>query len=76
MPVSYTHLDVYKRQELYINFLCEPRVAADNIEYIGYSTPNKAAFELRDEEVQNDPVCYPPPEVLENTCLLYTSRGV
>ena len=53
--------------ELYINFLCEPRVAADNIEYIGYSTPNKAAFELLDEEVQNDPVCYPPPEVLENT---------
>ena len=53
--------------EMYINFLCEPQVAADNITYIGYSTPNKAAFELLDPEIQADPVSYPPAEVLENT---------
>lgn len=53
--------------EMYINFLCEGQVAADNIDYIGYSTPNKAAFALLDPEVQEDPVRYPPQEVLENT---------
>lgn len=34
--------------EMYINFLCEPEVAAQNIEFIGYSTPNLAAYELLD----------------------------
>lgn len=53
--------------EMYINFLCEGRVAADNITYIGYSTPNKAAFVLLDEEIRNNPVSYPPDELLENT---------
>lgn len=53
--------------EMYINFLCEGQVAADNIGYIGYSTPNKAAFALLDPEAQEDPVRYPPQEVLKNT---------
>lgn len=53
--------------EMYINFLCEPDVAAANIDYIGYSTPNIAAFELLDEEVSSDPISYPPQEILEKT---------
>lgn len=53
--------------EMYINFLCEGDVAAQNIEYIGYSTPNSAAFALLDPETQNNPVSYPPQEILENT---------
>ena len=28
----------------FINFLCDPEVAAKNSEYIGYSTPNKEAL--------------------------------
>lgn len=53
--------------EMYINFLCEPQVAAANIEYIGYSTPNLAAFDLLDEEIQQDEITYPSAEILEKT---------
>lgn len=45
--------------EMYINFMCEPDIAYANIDYICYSTPHSAAFEMLDEEVQNDPVSYP-----------------
>ncbi|WP_312644447.1 spermidine/putrescine ABC transporter substrate-binding protein [Hydrogenoanaerobacterium sp.] len=57
--------------EMYINFLCEPEVAAANIEYIGYSTPNTAAFELLDEETRNNPICYPPEEIMEKAEFFY-----
>ena len=50
---------------MYINFLCEPEVAAANIEYICYSTPNSAAYELLDEETANSPISYPPQEILD-----------
>lgn len=51
---------------MYINFLCEAEVAAANIEYIGYSSPNHAAMELLDEEVRTNPVAYPPQKILDN----------
>lgn len=50
--------------EMYINFMCEPAVGAANCEYIGYSTPNLAAFDLLDEEITSNPVAYPPEAVL------------
>ena len=53
--------------EMYINFMCEAEVAAANIEYIGYSTPNQAAFELLDEEIRTNPISYPDDELLVNT---------
>ncbi|MDD3193724.1 MAG: spermidine/putrescine ABC transporter substrate-binding protein [Oscillospiraceae bacterium] len=53
--------------EMYINFLCEPEVAAANIDFIGYSTPNLAAYELLDEEMQQNAIAYPSQEVLDNT---------
>ncbi len=53
--------------EMYINFLCEPEVAAQNIEFIGYSTPNLAAYELLDEDMQQNEIAYPRQEVLSNT---------
>lgn len=53
--------------EMYINFLCEPVVAMENSLYIGYSTPNTAAKALLPEEVRNNPIAYPAPEVLANT---------
>ena len=52
--------------EMYINFLCEPEVAYHNINYIGYSTPNIAAYEMLDDEVKNDGFSYPDVEYLEN----------
>jgi len=52
--------------EMYINFMCEAEVAAANIEYIGYSTPNAAAYALLDEETQNNPISYPDEALKEN----------
>lgn len=53
--------------EMYINFMCEPMVAYANIDYICYSTPHSAAFDMLDEEVQADAVSYPTDEQLQNT---------
>lgn len=53
--------------EMYINFLNEPQVAADNIQYIGYSTPNLAAFELLPDEIKNNPIIYPPDWVIDSS---------
>lgn len=50
--------------EMYINFMCEPDIAYANIDYICYSTPHSAAFEMLDEEVQNNPVSYPDEELI------------
>ena len=49
---------------MYINFLCEPEIAAANIETIGYSTPNSAAYLLLDEETRNSPISYPSEEIM------------
>lgn len=51
--------------EMYINFMCEPDIAYSTTEYIGYSTPNQAAFDMLDEEEQTDEVAYPDDEFLE-----------
>lgn len=54
--------------EMYINFMCEPDIAYSNIDYICYSTPHSAAFEMLDEEVRENPVSYPDDEyIAENT---------
>lgn len=53
--------------EMYINFLCEPEVAAANAEYIGYSTPNWGALEYLDEEITDDPIAYPSGDIIANT---------
>lgn len=51
--------------EKLINFLLDAEVGKQNTEYIGYSTPNKASFELLDEETQNNKTAYPNQEVLD-----------
>ncbi|MEG1777646.1 MAG: extracellular solute-binding protein, partial [Angelakisella sp.] len=50
--------------EMYINFLLEPEIGLANIEYIGYSTPNDAVYELLDEETKNSPISYPDDETI------------
>ena len=52
--------------ELFINFLCDPEIAAGNMEWIGYGTPLTAAKEYMDPEVISDPVTYPSDTVLAN----------
>ncbi len=53
--------------EAYINFLCDPEIAAANMDYVGYSTPETAAKELLPEEVQNNEIYYPPQEILDRS---------
>ncbi len=54
--------------EMYINFMCEPDVAYATTSYIGYSTPNSAAFDMLDDEVKNDGISYLSDEYInENT---------
>jgi spermidine/putrescine transport system substrate-binding protein len=50
--------------EKFIDFMCEAEIAAANSEFIGYSTPNAAAYELLDEDLKNDEIPYPDDEVL------------
>lgn len=56
-----------KEAEMFINFLLDPENAKVNVEYIGYSTPNKAAYEILDDEMKNDPIAYPSEEVLDKS---------
>jgi len=51
--------------ESFINFMLDPENAVTNIEYVGYSTPNKAALEMLDEEIRNNPVAYPKKSLLD-----------
>jgi spermidine/putrescine transport system substrate-binding protein len=53
--------------EMFINFMCEPRVSAENCSYIGYSTPISAAKDLMDAEVVENEVAYPDSETLANS---------
>ena len=53
--------------EMFINFMCEPRVSAENCGYIGYSTPISAAKDLMDEEMVSNKIAYPDSEILENS---------
>lgn len=53
--------------EMYINFMCEPDIAYANIDYICYSTPHSAAYDMLDEDVRENPVSYPDDELLNNT---------
>jgi len=57
--------------EKFIDYLCRPDVAVQNTEYIGYSTANKAALELLDDEMKNDPVYWPSDEELANCEVFY-----
>lgn len=50
--------------EAFINFLCEPEVAAANCEYICYSTPESAAKELLPDEMKDSSIAYPDAETI------------
>ena len=53
--------------EKFINFLCRPDIALKNFEYITYPTPNKGAFELLDEDLQNNKAVFPDIDSLNNS---------
>lgn len=55
---------------LFIDYLMRAEIAKVNTEFIGYSTPNKAAFALLDTEWQNDPV-YQPTQAEIDRCEIH-----
>lgn len=57
-----------KEAELFINFMCEPEIAAMNADTVGYATPNKEAEKLLDPDITSNTLVYPEDEYLkENT---------
>jgi spermidine/putrescine transport system substrate-binding protein len=49
----------------FINFVLDAKIAAQNTEYVSYSTPNKEALKHMPEEMVNDQRFYPPAELTE-----------
>lgn len=49
----------------FINYILRPDVVAPITDYVAYANPNKAANELIDEEILNDPAIYPTAEVMD-----------
>ena len=50
--------------EAFINFLCNPEICGQNLEYLGYSAPISEAKNNMDPEVAESEVAYPSDETL------------
>ncbi|MBB5325124.1 spermidine/putrescine transport system substrate-binding protein [Anoxybacillus tepidamans] len=50
----------------FINFMLDPKHAAQNAEYVGYSTPNKKALEYLPKEIVGDKRFYPDFDSIEH----------
>lgn len=48
----------------FIDYMLRPEVAKLAVEEIGYATPNLTARGMLDESIRNDPVIFPPAEVV------------
>lgn len=56
----------FKAIYAFLNFMMEPKNAAQNAEYVGYATPNAAAKKLLPKSVQNDRQFYPDDETMKH----------
>ncbi|CAM2931830.1 spermidine/putrescine ABC transporter substrate-binding protein [Hathewaya histolytica] len=56
-----------KEAEMFINFMTEAEISKKNVEYIGYSTPNKEAQKLLPKEIIENPTAYPSDEVIKKS---------
>ena len=52
--------------EAYINFLCQPEISGENLDYLGYSTPISKAKEYMDPDTTASEIAYPSEEILQN----------
>ena len=60
IPADAPHAD---NAHKFIDFMLRPDIAAANTNYVFYASGNKAALDLIDPEVRNDPAIYPPAEI-------------
>jgi spermidine/putrescine transport system substrate-binding protein len=49
----------------FINFVLDPRVAAELTEYIYFLCPNEVSYQYLSKETRADPILLPPPEMAE-----------
>ena len=49
----------------FINFVLDPHVAAELTEFIYFLCPNEVSYQYLAPEVREDPILFPPPEVVE-----------
>ena len=56
----------YDEAYAFINFMLDPKNAAQNAEYIGYSTPNDVAKELLPDNIKNNVAFYPQEKTIAN----------
>lgn len=59
--------------EMYINFMCEPDIAYSNIDYICYSTPHQAAYDMLDEDVRESSISYPDSEFIADKTTVFVN---
>ena len=52
--------------ETFINFLCDPEISGENMNYICYGSPISAAKDYMDEYLAESEVVYPSEEILAN----------
>ena len=52
--------------EAYINFLCDPAISGENLDYLGYSTPISEAKQYMDPDTAASDIAYPSEETLSN----------
>lgn len=63
--------------ELFINFLCDPEICGQNLDYLGYSAPETAAKAYMDPETLESEVAYPSEEMLaKGTSFAYLPDSV
>jgi len=63
-----------KEAEIFINFMCDPEVSYNNVDYIGYATPNTEVMKMLDPELVSDRNAYPLKEDLVN-CEIFEYPG-
>ena len=60
--------------QAFIDFLCEPEIAAQNFLYVGYAIPNLGAADILGEEYADSPISNPPQDVLDR-CEVFRHLG-
>jgi spermidine/putrescine transport system substrate-binding protein len=53
--------------EAFINFLCKPEISGQNLEFLGYSTPETEAKQYMSADVTSSPIAYPDQETLSRS---------
>jgi spermidine/putrescine transport system substrate-binding protein len=64
--------DAYNKKLAYafINFLLDPEVAAENMAYTRFVSPNSGAYEKLSPQLKNNPALFPPKEILDKSELI------